>query len=250
VPASGKKYKAVIFDLDGVLVDSEPLHLRSVEILLARRGIRLTPEQAAQQTGITIHKFMEKIVNEWGYPGPKEGEDWVAEKRVIFREIAKSELRTVAGVEDLLRALRGKTRLGLASSSPRQYIDWCVERFGWKETFDAICTVEDVRRPKPDPEMYRLIAARLGAADGPALAFEDSPAGVESAVAAGLDCAGVATSLAPETLVASGACWVIRDFTDRETLDPLLRETLGRPLAALSGEPEAQPTEEEKSATP
>lgn len=217
-----RRYSAVVFDLDGVLVDSEPLHLKSVEIMLDRHGIRLTPEQAAQQTGITIHKFLDKVVNEWGYPGPKEGENWVPEKRAIFRERATAELQPVAGVEDLLRALDGKVKIGLASSSPHRYIDWCVQRFDWGHLFDAICTIEDVEQPKPDPQMYRLIVERLGVESQSVLVFEDSPVGIESAVAAGLDCAGVATSFPAEMLRASGAQWVIADFTDRETLSQVL----------------------------
>jgi len=220
------RYSAVVFDLDGVLIDSEPIHLKAVEIVLARRGIRLTTEQAAQQTGITIYKFLERIVNEWGYPGPKEGEDWVAEKRAIFRQMAESELRPVAGVDEFLRLLDGRIKIGLASSSPRPYIDWIVEKFGWGGVFDPICTIEDVSRPKPDPEMYRLIAERFGLQPRLILAFEDSPAGIQAAVAAGMDCAGVGTSYPIEELRAAGANWYISDFTDYQTLAGLLGDEI------------------------
>lgn len=216
------KYSAVVFDLDGVLVDSEPLHLKSVEMMLARRNIQLTPDQAAAQTGITIHKFVRMIVEDWGYPGPKEGENWVAEKRAIFRDLAEAELETVKGVDELLRALVGKTKIGLASSSPRYYIDWCIERFNWNGLFETVCTFEDVTRPKPDPEMYLLTSERLGVNGGSALAFEDSPAGVESAVAAGYDCAGIATSYDADRLAGCGARWVIDDFTATDALDDIL----------------------------
>ena len=230
-------YSAVVFDLDGVLIDSELIHLKSAEIVLARRGIHLTPEQAAQQTGITIHKFLEKVVNEWGFPGPKEGENWVAEKRAVFRELAETELQPVAGVDDFLRALRSsqsagalgasccgptKIKIGLASSSPRPYIDWMVKKFRWEGLFDAICTIEDVRHPKPDPQMYRLTVERLGVESRGVLAFEDSPAGIQAAVVAGVDCVGVGTSFSSEKLLAAGAKWFIRDFTDRETLKALV----------------------------
>lgn len=218
-------FAAVLFDLDGVLVDSEPLHLKAVEIMLARRGIRMTPEQAAQQTGITIHQFLDRLVTEWGYPGPKAGEDWVAEKRAIFRERAPQELKPVAGVDAFLRALQGKTKLGLASSSPRAYIDWCIRQFGWEPVFDVVCSVEDVSQPKPDPEMYRLAIERLGVDGGETLVFEDSPAGIEAAVAAGLSCVGVATSYAAERLKPHGARRVIADFTDRRTLEDILNTT-------------------------
>jgi len=220
------RYSAVVFDLDGVLIDSEPIHLKSAQLMLVRRGIRLTPEQAVQQTGITIHKFLEKIVNEWGFPGPKEGEDWVAEKRVTFREMAKTELQPVAGADELLRALRSKIKIGLASSSPRPYIEWTTQMFGWERLFDAICTIEDVAHPKPDPQMYRLIVGRLGVEKNAVLVFEDSPAGIEAAVAAGLDCAGVGTSYSSKALLAVGAKWFIRDFTDRATLSVLLGDSL------------------------
>jgi HAD superfamily hydrolase (TIGR01509 family) len=216
------RYSAVVFDLDGVLIDSEPIHLRSAEVMLARRGIHLTPEQASQQTGITIHKFLEKMVNEWGFPGPKPGEDWVAEKRVIFREMAETELQPVAGASECIGALHGKMKIGLASSSPRPYIDWATRKFGWTGMFDAVCTIEDVRRPKPDPQMYQLIVERLGVERHAALAFEDSPAGIRSAVVAGVDCVGVGTSFSPEMLRAAGAKWFVQDFTDYATLSAIL----------------------------
>jgi len=231
------RYSAVVFDLDGVLIDSEPIHLKSAEIVLARHGIRLTPEQAAQQTGITIHKFLERLVNEWGLPGPKEGEDWVAEKRVIFREMAERELQPVAGANEFLRALDGfragasrsaacgdpaKIKIGLASSSPRPYIEWTTKKFGWYDLFDAICAIEDVRQPKPDPQMYHLIVERLGVEPRAVLVFEDSPVGIQAAVSAGLDCVGVGTSYSSESLRAVGARWFVGDFTERETLTALL----------------------------
>jgi beta-phosphoglucomutase len=216
------RYAAAVFDLDGVLVDSEPLHLKSVALMLARRGIQLKAAQAAQQTGITIHRFMDKIVHEWGYPGPKEGEDWVAEKRAIFRELAPQELRPLPGVDDFLRAIDGRLRIGLASSSPRGYIEWCIRQFGWDDRFDAVCTIEDVRRAKPDPEMYLLSVEQLGVAADRTLAFEDSPVGIESAVVAGLDCVGVESSFAAGSLRALGAKWTIKDFTDSVSLSTIL----------------------------
>jgi phosphoglycolate phosphatase len=88
--------------------------------------------------------------------------------------------------------------------------------------FDAICTIEDVRQPKPDPQMYHLMVERLGVEKRGVLVFEDSPAGIQSAVVAGVDCVGVGTSFTAEALRAAGARWFIRDFTDRETLSALL----------------------------
>ncbi len=215
-------YLAVVFDLDGVLIDSEPIHLKSADIVLRRHGIVLTPEQAFQQTGITIQKFFERLVKEWGFPGPKPGEDWVAEKRAVFREIAERELQPVAGADAFIRSLHGRVKIGLASSSPLRYCQWTTARFGWQPLFDAWCTIEDVREPKPDPQMYRLIVQRLGVARAHVLVFEDSPAGVEAAVRAGLDCVGVGTSYPREALCALGAKGYVRDFTEAETLRAFL----------------------------
>jgi len=236
------RYAAVVFDLDGVLIDSEPIHLEAAKIVLERHGIFLTPEQAAAQTGITIHVFFDKVVKEWGFPGPKPGEDWVAEKRAVFREMAESELQPVAGADGFLRALRGSAnagasccaptthpmtvRIGLASSSPRRYVDWILKKFDWNSLFDAICTIEDVLRPKPDPQMYRLIVERLSVEERKVLVFEDSPAGIEAAVAAGLDCVGVGTSYSSDSLRSAGAKWFVRDFTDRKVLAALLGDSL------------------------
>jgi HAD superfamily hydrolase (TIGR01509 family) len=219
---SSQDYSAVIFDLDGVLIDSEPIHLRAVDLLLRKRNIHLTPEQAAMQTGITFHVFLRKIVEDCGIPGPRPGENWVEEKRAIFRELAEKELQTVAGATALLRALHGKARLAVATSSSRRYLNWMIDRFGWHGLFDAVCTIDDVRHPKPDPEIYRLTLDRLGVNGRPVIVFEDSPAGIEAVRRVGLDCCALATSFAPERLLANGAKWVIRDFEDRENLCAIL----------------------------
>jgi HAD superfamily hydrolase (TIGR01509 family) len=92
---------------------------------------------------------------------------------------------------ELVERLRGRTRLGLASNSPRSLVDTALATAGIADAFDTIVTSDDVVEPKPAPDLYLLACERLGVAPSEALALEDSPSGVAAAKAAGLTCIAV-----------------------------------------------------------
>jgi HAD superfamily hydrolase (TIGR01509 family) len=95
------------------------------------------------------------------------------------------------GAIELVERLRGRTRLGLASNSPRSLVDTALATARLADAFDAIVTSDDVDHPKPAPDLYLLACERLGVAPDEALALEDSPSGVAAAKAAGLTCIAV-----------------------------------------------------------
>lgn len=203
--------KAVIFDHDGILVDSEPLHKLAWKRTFAPKGVEVTEAELNANIGRTDKIFTELIIEK--HRLALSVADILSEKCRHMRELMRNESKTFDGVSELLEQLveRGM-RLGIASSAKRDEIQVTLDRFGFERYFSAIVSFEDVQDHKPDPEPYSLCCQRLGFSPAEAVALEDSPSGITSARRAGVYTIGVATSLPIETV--SAADVTINDFTD------------------------------------
>jgi beta-phosphoglucomutase len=208
---------AVIFDFDGIIVDTEPIHYRAFQEVLAplRLGyswqdyldhyIGFDDRDALRNAFATVGKTL------------TNGElvRLVEEKGAVFQRIISSgAVEPYPGVVELLRALSGRIPLALCSGALPTDIDPILMRLGINGIFDAIVTAADVQSSKPDPESYELAVARLkeahphrGIIPENCLAIEDTPAGIASAVGAGLKVLAVANSYPEEEL--SGALLVV-----------------------------------------
>jgi len=201
VPLTGR-YRAVIFDMDGLLLDTETLWHDSEVELFARRGIAFTRHDQLQVIGtssdITARYFAERL----GRP-PDEGAALVAEMVALMHERVRRQVEARPGAVELVDRLRAMDglRLGLASNSPRSLVDDALATAGLADAFDAIVTADDVEHAKPAPDIYRLVCARLDVNPSEALALEDSASGVAAAKAAGLTC--IAVPLFAETDVSA-----------------------------------------------
>ena len=190
---AGQRRTAVIFDMDGVLIDSEPRWRRAEIEVLATVGVHLTEADCLRTTGLRIDEVVAYWQRErpWSEPAPTPA---TLVARIVDRVIALVEaegelLPGAAGAVDFFAA-RGLA-LGLASSSPRRLIEAVLDRCGLRGRFSAVCSAEGLPCGKPDPAVYLLAADRLGHAPRCCVAIEDSVLGVLAAKAAGMGCIAV-----------------------------------------------------------
>ena len=176
--------------MDGLLLDTEILWHRAEVELFRRHGGEFSWEDKMAVIGtsfaFTAHYFAERL----GRPRI-EGEALVHEMIEIMHAELQEDVEGRPGAVELVRRLTGRTRLGLASNSPRLLVDTALRTAGLTDAFEVIVTSDDVERAKPAPDLYLLACERLGVAPSDALALEDSPSGVAAAKAAGLTCIAV-----------------------------------------------------------
>jgi beta-phosphoglucomutase len=185
--------QAVIFDLDGVIIDTAHYHYIAWKRLASEFGITLTPAHNELLKGVSRLRSLEIILSLGNITLPQEQMEKLAEKKnkwfVEYIESIRPE-EIYPGVLDLIHNLRKKKiKVGLASSSrnsPR-----VIELLGIAKDFDTLIDGTMIIHTKPDPEIFLLAAHRLGVDPAHCVVFEDAAAGVEAALAAGIKCVGI-----------------------------------------------------------
>jgi HAD superfamily hydrolase (TIGR01509 family) len=184
------RYRAVVFDMDGLLLDTELLWHRAEVELFARHGAEFTWDDKMAVIGSSFDFTADYFADRLGQP-PAQGAVLVGEMTDLMHGQLRKHVEGRPGAVELVERLRGRTRLGLASNSPRNLVDAALATAGIGDAFEAIVTSDDVERSKPAPDLYLLACERLGVPPGDALALEDSPSGIAAAKAAGLTCIAV-----------------------------------------------------------
>jgi HAD superfamily hydrolase (TIGR01509 family) len=203
--------KALVFDLDGTLVDSDPHHFAAYRAIAARYGVAVDAAFFAKH--ISGHTNAEACVAMFPRMTPDEHRTIAAEKEVNFRA-ALATATALPGVRALFDWAAAKgLRTGLVTNAPPANVDHMLAVIGLAGRFDTIVLGETLARGKPDPLPYVTALERLDIAAGEAVAFEDAVPGVVSAVAAGIATVGITASRA-DALTAAGARLIVADFTD------------------------------------
>ena len=178
---------AVLFDNDGLLLDTEVLWTRAEVALFERHGLTFTIEHKRDLLGTSGAHAETTIERLLGRPG--DGAALMAELHAMVMEEALRGVDPMPGAVELLDAL--DVPVGVASNSPRSFVERTLEVSGLRERFGCVLSAQDVVHPKPAPDLYVELARALGAEPAACVALEDSPTGVAAARAAGAFVIGV-----------------------------------------------------------
>jgi HAD superfamily hydrolase (TIGR01509 family) len=191
--------QAVIFDMDGVIVDSEPYSMQALIDILRQYGVEPRAEELRRSYGRRVRDDFIDYFSRYGVTA--EVTLAIAHKHARYFHLAAGQLRAFPGVLSLLKRLHDQGyHLALASSGDRVKVAFGMQALRLNGTFEVIVSGDDVSHSKPDPEIYLTAARRLGVSPADCLAIEDAPAGVEAAKRAGMRCLAVTNSVAREQL--------------------------------------------------
>jgi beta-phosphoglucomutase len=186
--------RAVLFDVDGVLVDSFQAHFRSWLVLAEENGFSFTREDFTATFGRTSRDIIAALwpVDHLDAEQIRSLDD---RKEALFRGLIADDFPAMDGAAELIDALvEAGFRLAVGSSGPPENIDLVLERLGRAEAFSAVVTGMDVTAGKPDPQVYLLAAERLGIEAIRCAVVEDAPAGIDAAIAAHMAAIGLAST--------------------------------------------------------
>jgi beta-phosphoglucomutase family hydrolase len=197
---------AVIFDMDGVLVDNAHFHERAFAEYFSQFGIKLAPEMFGRGN----EELMAELF-------PNESKEWHRElatgKEAYYRQIYEPHVKPVAGLVELLEELKKNDILiAVGSSAPVENIDFVLDKLQIRNYFDVVVVAAMVKKAKPAPDIYLKSAELLNVKPDKCLVFEDALAGIAAAQSAGMKVAAVATSLPKERLNETDL--IINDFTE------------------------------------
>jgi len=184
--------RAVLFDLDGVIVDSRPHHLNAWHELARRHELPHAPDYFTKTFGLRNDAILGGLI-----PGMTADElaRLAAEKENLFRDAARGRVEALPGVRGLLAALdEASVPRAVVTSTPRENLDLVLESLALSGGFQVLVAEEDASKGKPDPEGFLVAARRLSIEPGSCVVIEDAPAGLRAAKAAGMRAVGVTTT--------------------------------------------------------
>ncbi len=179
--------KAVIFDLDGTLIDSEENHYESDRVLLARRGVSFSREDKKAFVGKDINEMVRRIKANYGLAS--DVQSLMDEKNAIYRSLALKSSRLYPPMKRILDEFRKrKLPMSIATGSNASIAGEILESLGVRDFFSMIVSSSEVRKGKPEPDIFLETARRMGVAPSATIVFEDTRFGVEAALRAGMTC--------------------------------------------------------------
>jgi HAD superfamily hydrolase (TIGR01509 family) len=205
-------YRALLFDLDGTLAETDSLHLPTWVDALQPYGVEVDEEFyrdriSGRSTAEIVRELLPDLTDE-------QGRSIGEAKEASFRERA-SELEPLPGLVDFV--IQGRElgmRIALVTNAPEENVETILLALKLRDFFDVVVLADEVEAVKPDPAPYRAALEKISVPAEVALAFEDSVSGIFSSVAAGIPTVGIASSQDPEKLLGAGAFVTAQDFTD------------------------------------
>jgi HAD superfamily hydrolase (TIGR01509 family) len=205
--------KALLFDLDGTLSDTDPVHFEAMKSTFAGEGVGLTKDDF--HTHVSGHSNADIFARYFPQWSVTQQRDFADAKEAEFRRLATA-LAPTPGLDALLEwAEKQNLKVGLVTNAPSLNVDHMLGALGLTSRFDTIVYGELLPRAKPDPLPYIEALSRLGCPPEVAIAFEDSAPGVVAAKGAGLYAVGLSSAKRANVLKVAGADTIVKDFKDR-----------------------------------
>ena len=203
---------AVIFDMDGVIVDSNPYHKLAFHAFLKKYNIILTDEELKTKVfGHTNKSIMSYIFKD--DISLEQSQHWADEKEAIFREMYKADIQPVQGLTSFLQTLKEqKIDTAVGTSAPLENLDFVLDALNIRKFFNVLLHSADVTQGKPHPEIYLKAASKLNVDPRHCVVIEDSLPGVQAGISAGMKVIGITTTHTPEEL--SNTHLVIQNFRE------------------------------------
>jgi HAD superfamily hydrolase (TIGR01509 family) len=203
---------AILFDLDGTLVNTDPIHYAIWQKMLLEYGLEI--DEAFYKSRISGGLNPEILKDILPQLSPEEKEKFADDKEAIFRQEAAS-LQRLPGLTELLAwSEKHQLKRAVVTNAPKANALFMLAALGLETAFDTIILAEEEIAAKPDPAPYKAALKRLGITAEQAIVLEDSPTGIRSAVGAGIRTIGVASTHNPQGLCELGVFMAIDDFTD------------------------------------
>ncbi len=223
----------LLFDLDGTLADTDPVHFAAFNALLGESGRSLTHEQYKH----SVLGGANALIMQWLFPSldRRRHEELADRKEVLFRE-QSGHLEPLKGLHELLEEAEGQgARVGVVTNAPRANAEHMLEVLGLQRHLPTVVVGEEIARSKPDPLPYLTGLERLGCPAERAIAFEDSVSGVTAASAAGIYTVAIRTTMDEAALRAAGADMTVEDYRDPALL-ALVRDALAGGAITRTGQ--------------
>lgn len=205
--------QALLFDFDGIVVDTEPLHERALQALYAHHNFPLEDPHFYALKGRPATVVFHEIARQFG----GDATQLRAEKDALYLELYH-DVPLVDGIVAFLEAVHGSYEIGLVTSADRHHVELAMDRHpALRPFFPVWITAQEVTHPKPHPQPYRMAAARLNCAMAHCLVIEDSVLGVQSGVASGAMVAGRTGTFGENALREAGATFIFDRYTQLHT---------------------------------
>jgi len=203
---------AILFDLDGTIVNTDPIHYQAWQQMLA--GYNIEIDERFYQSRISGRLNPEIVKDILPQLSAAEGQKFADDKEALFRQLA-FQLQPLSGFAELIAWTEThQLKRALVTNAPRLNAEFMLEVLGITQAFPKVILAEDCTAGKPDPAPYQVALDTLKISADKAITLEDSPSGIRAAVAAGIPTIGIASTHNPQVLQEVGAFMVIPDFTD------------------------------------